>query len=319
MERHWQLVTRRLSNAVTRDIAAVIEIIETYPQDSVFPKSRASPPRRSASRSRSCRPTRCPRRPRPFFSLLDSTLSAGIRDEIKRPFWIDTVGNSDMVEIRIALEGPRAAGLCPAQPRLRLELADLPGLDGRRIPGADRHRAPLPAQPDQADPDARPRRRAIRQGPAGLRLQAARGARGAPGSAGLHRHARAHRAADRAAHDDALGRQPRPPHHPHPLQARARDDRRHARHAGAEGRRRRDEPHAGGLSRLRAGRRRRGDGGGRPAGAAGGGGGRRPSRRRPGDDRLRGRAAGALARRSASAAASPISSAMPASTPSASS
>src|SRR5215204_5885348 len=36
MERHWQLVTRRLSNAVTRDIAAVIEIIETYPQDQRF-------------------------------------------------------------------------------------------------------------------------------------------------------------------------------------------------------------------------------------------------------------------------------------------
>src|SRR4051795_13523784 len=33
MERHWQLVTQRLSAAVTADIAAVIEIYESYPQD----------------------------------------------------------------------------------------------------------------------------------------------------------------------------------------------------------------------------------------------------------------------------------------------
>ena len=36
LERHWQLVTRRLSNAVTRDIAATIEVLETYPQDERF-------------------------------------------------------------------------------------------------------------------------------------------------------------------------------------------------------------------------------------------------------------------------------------------
>ena len=33
MERHWELVTRRLSSAVTADIAALIDIYETYPQD----------------------------------------------------------------------------------------------------------------------------------------------------------------------------------------------------------------------------------------------------------------------------------------------
>jgi two-component system osmolarity sensor histidine kinase EnvZ len=36
MERHWQTVTQRLSTAVTRDIAAVIDIIETYPQDAEY-------------------------------------------------------------------------------------------------------------------------------------------------------------------------------------------------------------------------------------------------------------------------------------------
>ena len=33
MERHWQLVTQRLSMAVTRDIAAIIDMIETYPDE----------------------------------------------------------------------------------------------------------------------------------------------------------------------------------------------------------------------------------------------------------------------------------------------
>ena len=33
MERHWELVTRRLSSAVTADIAAMIDIYEIYPQD----------------------------------------------------------------------------------------------------------------------------------------------------------------------------------------------------------------------------------------------------------------------------------------------
>ena len=32
MERHWQTVTERLSTAVTRDIAAIIDMIETWPR-----------------------------------------------------------------------------------------------------------------------------------------------------------------------------------------------------------------------------------------------------------------------------------------------
>src|SRR5438045_2751255 len=33
MERHYQTVTRRLSQAVTSDIAALIDVYESYPQD----------------------------------------------------------------------------------------------------------------------------------------------------------------------------------------------------------------------------------------------------------------------------------------------
>ena len=42
--------------------------------------------------------------PKPFFSLLDQALSEEIRKQIGRPFWIDTVGRSALVEIRIQLD-----------------------------------------------------------------------------------------------------------------------------------------------------------------------------------------------------------------------
>ena len=42
--------------------------------------------------------------PRPFFSILDNILSEELREQINRPFWIDTVGNSGVVEIRVQLD-----------------------------------------------------------------------------------------------------------------------------------------------------------------------------------------------------------------------
>src|SRR4029079_12181245 len=42
--------------------------------------------------------------PKPFFSLLDQSLSEELRSQIRRPFWLDTVGKSASVEIRIQLD-----------------------------------------------------------------------------------------------------------------------------------------------------------------------------------------------------------------------
>jgi two-component system, OmpR family, osmolarity sensor histidine kinase EnvZ len=39
--------------------------------------------------------------PKPFFSLIDQALSEELRKRIGRPFWIDTVGRSALVEIRV--------------------------------------------------------------------------------------------------------------------------------------------------------------------------------------------------------------------------
>jgi two-component system osmolarity sensor histidine kinase EnvZ len=105
MERHWSLVTQRLSAGVVADIAALIDIERGYPQDA----DRAQLRRIAQERlglvvdflPLSDMP---PPGPKPFFSLLDSALSDEIRKQVRRPFWIDTVGRSSLVEIRVRLD-----------------------------------------------------------------------------------------------------------------------------------------------------------------------------------------------------------------------
>ena len=104
MERHWQLVTRRLSAAVTADVAALIDIYESYPQD----KDAETLSRIAASRLTLdldiLKGAKLPAPgPRPFFSILDEALSEEIARQIRRPFWIDTVGRSSLIEIRVVI------------------------------------------------------------------------------------------------------------------------------------------------------------------------------------------------------------------------
>jgi two-component system, OmpR family, osmolarity sensor histidine kinase EnvZ len=105
MERHYNLVTQRLSAGVVHDIAALIEVYKSYPQDAehaqvrriaqeklglvvdFLPASELPPPG-----------------PKPFFSLVDQSLSEEVRKQIGRPFWIDAVGRSALLEIRIRLD-----------------------------------------------------------------------------------------------------------------------------------------------------------------------------------------------------------------------
>ncbi|PLX38468.1 MAG: two-component sensor histidine kinase [Hyphomicrobiales bacterium] len=104
MERHWQTVTNRLSQATTRDIAAIISVIETYPHGDDYAEV-IEIARRDLELAVSILPGEPlpPPAPKPFFSLLDRALSGEISQRIGKPFWIDTVGRSDLVEIRIQL------------------------------------------------------------------------------------------------------------------------------------------------------------------------------------------------------------------------
>ncbi len=105
MERHYNLVTQRLSAGVVQDIATLIEVYKTWPQDAnnaqlrriaqeklglvvdFLPVDELPPPG-----------------PKPFFSLVDQALSEEVRKLVGRPFWIDTVGRSSLLEVRIRLD-----------------------------------------------------------------------------------------------------------------------------------------------------------------------------------------------------------------------
>ena len=105
MERHWQLVTQRLSAAVTADIAALIDIHETFPRNvTADALSRIAAERLNLNAEILEGATLPAPLPTPFFSLLDEALSDEIRRQIGRPFWIDTVGRSSFIEIRVLLK-----------------------------------------------------------------------------------------------------------------------------------------------------------------------------------------------------------------------
>ena len=109
MERHWQTVTQRLSKAVTADIAAVIDVIESYPQSGNFEVVERIARDRLRLNISILPPEPFPDAgPKPFFSILDDVLREEVAKQINRPFWIDTVGDSNLLEIRIRLDKPDA-------------------------------------------------------------------------------------------------------------------------------------------------------------------------------------------------------------------
>jgi two-component system osmolarity sensor histidine kinase EnvZ len=102
MERHWNLVTQRLSAAVVQDIASLIDVYTTLKADQGQIR-RIAQERLNLVVDFLPISELPPVGPKPFFSLLDYSLSEEISRRIRRPFWIDTVGRSSLVEIRIRL------------------------------------------------------------------------------------------------------------------------------------------------------------------------------------------------------------------------
>jgi two-component system, OmpR family, osmolarity sensor histidine kinase EnvZ len=105
MERHWSLVTTYLSSAVTHEIATLIDAYKTFPQDSDHAQLRRIAQDRLGLVVDFLPGTQLPPPgAKPFFSQLDAALSDEIRKQIGLPFWIDTVGRSNIVEIRVKLD-----------------------------------------------------------------------------------------------------------------------------------------------------------------------------------------------------------------------
>ncbi len=103
MERHYELVSRRMSEAVVREIAAVVYVLENFPRDHSKVEELASRALGMSMTVTPLEPLPAPT-PKPFFDMIDQQLSLAISQKIGKPFWIDTVGRSRFVEIRIQLE-----------------------------------------------------------------------------------------------------------------------------------------------------------------------------------------------------------------------
>jgi two-component system, OmpR family, osmolarity sensor histidine kinase EnvZ len=106
MERHHEYVTRRLATATVQDIAMLAGVYEAYPHPEGDERLADLAREKLNLVAQVQRGGKLPpARPKPFFRFLDRTLSKHIRSKIDKPFWIDTVGNSDHVDVRIQLEG----------------------------------------------------------------------------------------------------------------------------------------------------------------------------------------------------------------------
>ena len=105
LERHWQTVTHRLSSGTVQNIALLIDLYEEFPNKQDVATLTELAQDNLGMRVRFAPGDELPQaRSKPFFDLLDSTLSDGLKRRIKRPFWIDTVGRSDFVDIRVKLD-----------------------------------------------------------------------------------------------------------------------------------------------------------------------------------------------------------------------
>jgi two-component system, OmpR family, osmolarity sensor histidine kinase EnvZ len=104
VERQRTLVTYYLSQGVTQEIATLIDIYKTYPQGDPAQLRRIAQERLGLVVDFLPGTELPPPGPKPFFSTLDATLSDQIRKQIGLPFWIDTVGRSSIVEVRIKLD-----------------------------------------------------------------------------------------------------------------------------------------------------------------------------------------------------------------------
>lgn len=105
LERHWQMVTERLSSAVVSDIALLVEASTTFHEDEAGAPQLTALAWEQLEISVSFRPGE--KLPTEMlnnrFSLLDQSLRQQLEKRIGRPYWIDTVSYPEYVDIRIQL------------------------------------------------------------------------------------------------------------------------------------------------------------------------------------------------------------------------
>ena len=105
MERHWEVVTYRLSAGMARQVAALVDIYQTFPDDPDHAQLR-----RIAAFDLNMEIAVLPKQDLPgpapkssLFSLLDKALTKELSRRLKEPFWINTALPGSLIEIRVAL------------------------------------------------------------------------------------------------------------------------------------------------------------------------------------------------------------------------
>ena len=287
MERHWNAVTRRLSEATVRDIAALIDVLS-----GLLAQRRVRPPDRDGARpAQPVDAGAAPDRPaaRAAAPVLRTPRSGrcqpNLRNQIKQPFWIDTVGNSRLVEIKVKLKTATLRFVATRSQTYAsnsdIFMAYMVGssviLLTLAILFLRNQIRPILKLAEAAD--AFGKGRSDRRG-----VPPARRARGA---GRRHRRSSKCASASRSTSSSEPSMLAGVSHDlrtiltsASSLQLEFLGDRPEIK--GPEGRRQRDAAYAGGLSRLHARRRRRGGQADQPAGSAGRGGGRNAGLRQAG-------------------------------------
>ena len=105
MQRHWDLVTHRLSAAVARDVGAMVDLYSKVPLngDDKWLRQIALERFRMDVELLPAGPLP-PKMPKTFFTSLDPltrALPEELASQVRLPFWVDTVGRSGLMEIRV--------------------------------------------------------------------------------------------------------------------------------------------------------------------------------------------------------------------------
>jgi two-component system osmolarity sensor histidine kinase EnvZ len=105
MERHWNHVARHLTEGMARDMAAIVDLYEaSSSQEDIARLLAIGRERFNLSVAvLPAGPLPAPRE-KPFFDPLDRALSEELRASVARPFWVDTVGRGQNLEVRIKLD-----------------------------------------------------------------------------------------------------------------------------------------------------------------------------------------------------------------------
>ncbi len=106
LERHWEKVTKALSKSLGREIGLVVSLYDTGPKTpQALAELEKTVNEHLSIGLRIEKGSLPPPRPKPWFSILHYRLSKYVNKYVPgRPFWLDTIGQSGYVDIRIQVD-----------------------------------------------------------------------------------------------------------------------------------------------------------------------------------------------------------------------